>query len=405
MSSVDAIARADLLVTATLGHPPFTLNADVRFPAGQVVGVLGPNGAGKTTLLRGIAGLAPVRSGRIRLGERTFDDEATGEFVTPQERRVGVVFQDYRLFPRMSVRDNVAFGLRASGRSRSYARAVADTWLARVGLAEIGERRPGALSGGQAQRVALARALATDPEVLLLDEPLAALDAGTRAATRSWLRSHLAEVTGPVVVVTHDPLEAMVLTDQLVVLDAGRVVQQGTPAEVARRPAGEWVATLLGLNFYRGHLDAATGTARLDGGGHLVTSSSRGLDSMLDSGIDAGLDAGLDSGLVAGLDSGLTSGPVLVTLSPSAVTVHTSKPHDASPRNIWPGRITHLEALGGRVRLDVAGEPSALVDLTAASVAELGLGPGVPVWLSAKATEVEVYRAAPSRNAEAAGAP
>lgn len=401
MSSVDAIARADLLVTATLGHPPFTLNADVRFPAGQVVGVLGPNGAGKTTLLRGIAGLAPVRSGRIRLGERTFDDEATGEFVTPQERRVGVVFQDYRLFPRMSVRDNVAFGLRAAGRPRPYARAVADAWLARVGLADLAERRPGALSGGQAQRVALARALATDPEVLLLDEPLAALDAGTRAATRSWLRSHLAEVAGPVVVVTHDPLEAMVLTDQLVVLDAGGVVQQGSPAEVARRPAGEWVATLLGLNFYRGYLDAATGTVLLDGGGHLVTSSGGEFESRRDS----GLDAGLDSGLVAGLDSGLTSGPVLVTLSPSAVTVHTSKPHDASPRNVWPGRITHLEALGGRVRLDVAGEPSALVDLTAASVAELGLGPGVPVWLSAKATEVEVYRAAPARDVEVADSP
>jgi molybdate transport system ATP-binding protein len=202
--------------------------------------------------------------------------------------------------------------------------------------------------------------LALEPEVLLLDEPMAALDAGARVDVRAFLRAHLADFAGPVVLVTHDPLEAMVLADRLMVLEGGRVVQQGTPAEVARRPASPYVARLVGLNLWAGTL-GADGLVGLDAGGHVAVAT----------------DA--------------PEGPVLVSLRPSAITVHTEHPEHTSTRNVWLGRVAAMEVLADRVRLDVAGAPSALVDVTPAAVADLDLEVGRDVWLSAKATEVEAY--------------
>lgn len=351
-------------LSGTLTRGAFTLAVETRLEPGQVVAILGPNGAGKTTLLRTLAGLISLASGRLRLDGEILDDPGAGVFVPPTRRRVGVVFQDYRLFPRMSVRDNVAFGLRARGVGRRLARERAAGWLARLDIAELAQRRPREISGGQAQRVALARALAAEPAVLLLDEPLAALDTATRAATRGLLRGHLAGFDGPVALVTHDALEALVLADRVLVLDAGRVIQDGTPTEIARRPASEWIAGLVGLNFYRGVFDARRSTVALAGGGRLVVTPH----------------------------DRLGDGPVLVVLRPSAVTVHTEQPRQASPRNVWPGVVRGLELLGDRMRVDVDAAPPTLVDVTAAAAAELRLAPGTPVWLSAKATETDAYR-------------
>jgi molybdate transport system ATP-binding protein len=337
----------------------FELVAAVRVEPGERLAVLGPNGAGKSTLLRLVAGLTPIGSGRVELAGRVLDDGRAA--VPAEQRRVGVVFQDYRLFPHLSVRDNVAFGPRSAGAGRRAARRRADHWLDRLALAELAGRRPGELSGGQAQRVALARALAQEPDALLLDEPMAALDAETRTVVRGELRRHLAAYDGATVLVTHDPVDALVLADRLVVLEGGRVVQTGTPAEVSRRPATAYVARLMGLNLYPG--TAGPDGVRLDHGGllHAVDAPS--------------------------------SGRVLVAVRPTAVTVHAAEPDRASHRNAWPGTIRHLELLGDRIRLDVAGPPDALVDLTPAAVAELGLAPGSAVWLTTKATETDAYAA------------
>jgi molybdate transport system ATP-binding protein len=222
------------------------LQVDVRVGDGEVVAVVGPNGAGKTTLMRGIAGLQPLDAGRVTVDGRVLDDPATGEWVEPAERNLGVVFQDHLLFPRLSALDNVAFGLRARGMAKAEARARAGEWLDRVGLAAAAGARPTALSGGQSQRVALARALAVEPRVLLLDEPLAALDVQARAYVRDELSRHLATFPGARLLVTHDLADAVALADRLVVLEAGRVTQAGTAGDLAAAPASAYVADLVG---------------------------------------------------------------------------------------------------------------------------------------------------------------
>nr|WP_231126836.1 ABC transporter ATP-binding protein [Motilibacter aurantiacus] len=346
----------------------------MRVAPAETLAVLGPNGAGKSTLLRVLAGLLPLDEGHVRLGPVALDVPAERVLVAPQQRRAGVVFQDYRLFPHLSARDNVAFGPAAAGASRRAARALADRELARLGIAEVARQRPGQLSGGQAQRVALARALATEPRMLLLDEPLAALDARSRADARSALRAVLAGFDGPAVLVTHDPLEALTLADRLLVLEHGRVVQEGTPAVVARHPATDYVARLVGLNLYPGVVAApGTGRVRLDRGGELVAARP---DS---------------DGTALGAEGLPVGTRVLVAVDPAAVAVHLQRPEGLSPRNVWPGTVRALELLGNRVRAEVDGTPPALVDLTAPAVAELGLAPGLPVWLALKASEARAY--------------
>jgi molybdate transport system ATP-binding protein len=349
-----------LVIDAEITRDEFTLRVDLSLPPDEVLGVLGPNGAGKSTLLNAAAGLIPVSRGRILLDGQVLDDAATGEFVEPASRPVGFVFQNYRLFPHLSVLDNVAFSPRARGRRRSEARATASTWLSRLGLAPFASRRPADLSGGQAQRVALARALAGSPALLLLDEPLSALDARTRLDVQTELRRHLSDFAGPCLLVTHDALDALVLADRLLVLEDGKIVQEGTPAAVARRPATEYVARLVGLNLYAGDVDGATVSLR--GGGSFVVPDHN------------------------------QHGHVLVALRPSAVVVSVDQPH-TSARNAWPAIVVGLTLLTDRVRIDMDGEPSALVDVTPSAVSELDLTSGSRVWLTAKATDLEVYGA------------
>lgn len=233
MTGTASVARleADVVVP----RAAFDVVARLEAPAGRVLGIVGPNGAGKSSILAAVAGLVAAR-GSIRLGDRELLE-------LPAERRgVGVVFQDLLLFPHLTVRDNVAFAQRVRLGGWRAARAAAEPWLARLDLTALADRHPGALSGGQAQRVALARALASEPEVLLLDEPMAALDVEIRDDVRADLARHLRGFGGPAVVVTHDRADAAELADDLLVVEAGRIVQRGTLAELAAAPATSWVA-------------------------------------------------------------------------------------------------------------------------------------------------------------------
>ena len=364
-SLLESSAVDGLVVDATVQRGKFRLEVEFAVRPGEILGVLGPNGAGKTTLLRILAGLTAPTTGTIRLDDQIFADVESGVFLPPERRPVGLLFQNYRLFPHLSVRDNVAFSPRCHGIERRSANAIAHDWLVRFGLADYAKRKPYELSGGQAQRVALARALAANPGLLLLDEPLSALDARTRLEVRAELRRHLAEFTGPTLIVTHDPLEAIMLADRLLVLEDGQIVQQGTPATVARRPATNYVARLVGVNLYHGVRSSSTAITLDDG----VTLFAAGFDATLPA----------------------DTAPLLVAIRPSAVVLHTSRPEHTSARNIWPGTITGLEQLADRVRVEVAGPPSVLADVTPEAVADLRLAEGRSVWLSVKATEVDVY--------------
>lgn len=337
----------------------WSLDLELRVHAGSVTALLGPNGAGKTTALQALAGLRRLDGGRIELDGQLLDEPNRGHWVPPEAREVGLVFQEHLLFPHLSARDNVAFGLRARGMAKPAARLRADQWLSRMELAAEAGRRPRQLSGGQAQRVAVARALATDPRLLLLDEPLAALDAGTRMAVRTGLRRHLDEFGGATVIVTHDPLDALVLADEIVVIENGRVVQHGSPSSVARHPRTRYVAQLVGLNLLRGA--AERGQVVVDGGGALAITDEH-------------------------------AGPVFIVIRPSAIAVYSHQPH-GSPRNSWPAVLSSIEQQGHAVRLAATGPPDVVVDVTPDAVADMRLSPGSQVWLSVKATDLVVYAA------------
>jgi len=346
----------NLDVSAGLQVGRLALDVSLRVEAGTVTAVLGPNAAGKTTLLRAIAGELAVERGWVRLGDRVFD-EPPGTFVRPEHRRIGAVHQEGLLFPHLTALENVAFGPRSRRVPAATARRAAAQWLDRVGLGQQATSRPAALSGGQAQRVALARALASEPDLLLLDEPLSALDASTRAEVRRELRQHLAGFDGPTVVVTHDPVDALVLADHVTVVEAGRVVQAGTVAELAARPRSRYVAELIGTNLLEGRA----------AGAELVTAD----------------------GTTVITSSGL-HGPAYATVAPSAVALHLAEPQ-GSPRNRWRTTVEHLDLLGDRVRVQLGSPLGLVAEVTPAAVAELSLVEGAAVWASVKATEVSVY--------------
>jgi molybdate transport system ATP-binding protein len=332
------------------------LSAGVIAGEGETVAILGPNGAGKTTLLRALAGLLPLDRGRVELDGTVLDDGGR-IFLPPERRPVGVVFQDYLLFPHLSVLENVAFGLRARGVARRAARERATAALERVGLADRAGVRPRELSGGQAQRVALARAMATEPRLLLLDEPLAALDQSARGAVRRDLRRQLGGFPGVRVLVTHDPLDAAALADQLVILEHGRVVQTGSFLDVSARPRSPYVAELVGMNLLRGR--GAGDRIELATGGILVVP-----------------DAG--------------TGHVLAVVHPHSVSLHAERP-GGSPRNVAAGRVAGIEPLGDRVRVRVDGPVPLVAEITPAALADLGLVDGSPVHTAVKATDITVY--------------
>jgi molybdate transport system ATP-binding protein len=333
------------------------LDATVAAAPGEIVALLGPNGAGKTTFLRAVAGLVRPDRARIVLDGVVLEDTARGALVPTERRPIGIVFQQHLLFPHLSVLENVAFGLRA--RRRADAGAAARAWLDRVGLAAYADARPAALSGGEAQRVALARALAIDPRLLLLDEPLSALDATTRVEVRRELRRHLASFSGARLLVTHDPVEAAALADRLVILEAGRIVQSGPVDEVTRHPRSRFVADLVGVNLLRGR--ASGGVIALDGGQQLTA-----------------LDA--------------ADGAVFAVIHPRAVAIHRTHP-EGTPRNVWPGTVRAVDLVGDRARVSVGGALPIVAEVTASAVRELDLRERSEVWVSVKAAEVGVYPA------------
>lgn len=232
------------VIRATRGI--FRLDVSFDVADGETLAVLGPNGAGKSTILRCLLGLVPLDTGRIVLGDHVLDDTTNNLYVEPENRRVGAVFQDYLLFRHLSVIDNVAFGLRARGAKKESARLTARAHLERFEVEHLADRRPSQLSGGEAQRVALARALAVDPKVLLLDEPLAALDVTTRRTVRDELSLFLSAFGGPRLIVTHDPADARRLADRVLIVEHGSVVQHGSILDVKRDPATPYVAALFG---------------------------------------------------------------------------------------------------------------------------------------------------------------
>lgn len=300
---------------------------------GQVIALIGPNGAGKSSLVHALAGL-------VRAGGRAHLDGVDLLPLSAREREVGLVFQDRALFPHLTARENVAFGPRSRGVSRREARDRADRWLARMGLADLGDRRPGRMSGGQAQRVAIARALATEPRLLLLDEPMAGLDVTVAMALRVELARHLREYDGVTLLVTHDAIDALTLADHVVVLDEGRVAQQGRPDDVAAHPRTSHVARLVGLNVLR-------------------------------------------------------DGDEFTSFRPRDVTVSLRRP-ESSARLAWPGAVASAQQHGDAVRLLVGTDPPLLADVTPQAAAELGLAPGREVWLSVKATAVRRYGDVPA---------
>jgi molybdate transport system ATP-binding protein len=336
----------------------FGLDLSLSIPPGRTVALLGPNGAGKSTAVEVIAGLHPVESGRITLAGVILDDPGAGVFVPPEQRNVGVVFQDYLLFPHLPVIENVAFGLRSRRLSRQQSMARAGDWLERVGLSDVARRRPGELSGGQAQRVALARALVTEPDILLLDEPLSALDVTTRARLRRTLAEHLDGFPGPRLVITHDPTEAFLLAEEIHVLENGTVTQSGSADDIRLRPRTAYAADLAGSNLFVGI--AGEGRVTLDG--HQLHISPA------------------------------VEGEVLVTIRPSAISVHRRRP-EGSQRNSWQTEIDVIERMGERVRLRTGSPLTLTVEITAAATKDLALAEGDEVWVAIKATEIGVEAA------------
>lgn len=345
------MSGAALDVHAVLERRGFTLDAALAARPGETLAVMGPSGAGKSTLLAAIAGVLRLPRGHVRVGERIVSDRRS--HIAPQRRGVVLLGQDPHLFPHLSARDNIAFGLRARGLDRAHAGAEADEWLWRVGLPGSGPHRPGELSGGQQQRVGLARALATRPAVLLLDEPLTALDPETAGGVRAMLAEQLPAAHTTTVLVTHDAVDAAALAETLVLLEDGRVTQRGTVRDVLTAPATAFGAVVAGLNRVVG----------------------------------AVVDGWWRAGGLALPARGAAAGDAVALFRPGAVRLDTLPDGTgtgalrlAAAPGEWVGRVSRLEQTVAGIRVHTA-EPAVAVDLPSDLVAELGLAAGRPVRL------------------------
>lgn len=333
----------------------FVLDVALHLPAGTTTALLGPNGAGKSTAIAALAGLQRIDEGRVELAGRLLDGPPA-TFVPARDRRVGVVFQDGLLFDHLTVLGNVAFPLRSRGTPRRAAHDQARGWLEHLGVADLADRRPRELSGGQAQRVALCRALAGDPELLLLDEPLSALDVRGRGTLRRTLADHLDEVAAPRLLVTHDPVDAFLLADHVAVIEEGRITQTGDPDEIRLRPRTPYAAEVAGANLLHG--TARAGTVTVDGFELRIADHE-------------------------------ATGPVLLAVHPRTIALSRDRP-TGSQRNAWPAPIERIEPLGDRVRLRFGQPLPITAEVTPEAVDALQLVPGTTAWLALKATEVSV---------------
>ncbi|MBM7458847.1 sulfate/molybdate ABC transporter ATP-binding protein [Rhodococcus coprophilus] len=338
-----------------------SVDLDLEVSPGSVVAILGPNGAGKSTLLNLVAGLVQPDDGHIELGGRVLTDTETGVAVPPHRRSVALLAQQALLFPHLTAAGNVAFAPRSAGMSRGAAHAEALRWLEAVEALEFADRKPHQLSGGQAQRVAIARALAAGPRLLMLDEPMAALDVAAAPAIRSLLRRILREEQRTALLVTHDPLDALALADRVAVVESGRVVEHGTVRDVLTRPRSTFAARIAGTNLIAG------------------TVTSDGLHA----------EVGTVRGVVD--DECVEGDAAAAVFAPAAVAVYVEEPH-GSPRNAFEVIVTELEVRGATVLVRAAGGLAA--EVTPAAVADLALEPGSKVWFVVKAAEVHVHGAA-----------
>ena len=371
LGAVHQAVPGSLRLTATVNERG--VDVDLSVAAGEVVAVLGANGAGKSTLLSLISGLIRPDAGRITLDEQVLVDTRSGSWVPPHRRRIALLAQEALLFPHLSVAANVAFGPRSRGVRRVQATAAALQWLSAVDATEFADRRPAELSGGQAQRVAIARALAADPALLLLDEPMAALDVAVAPALRQLLRTVLRKTRRTAILVTHDLIDALSLADRVVVMEAGRIVEDGQARTVLSQPRSAFAARIAGIDLVAGiaeeHGLVAPGGARIQGI--------------------------LDPACVRGDDA-------VAVFSPAAVAVHVNPP-TGSPRNHLAVTISELEPRGELIRVHAAatvadgpgnGSGGLVADITAAAAADLELVPGKRVHFAVKATEVMIYPAA-----------
>ena len=341
----------------------FALDVALEVPAGECLALAGPSGAGKTSVLRIVAGLVRPDTGRVSCGEETWLDTARGIDVAPEHRRCGYVFQEYALFPHLTARDNVAYALRGAARAERHRRAL--DLLERFGVAHLADVRPRTMSGGERQRVALARALARRPEALLLDEPLSALDARTRASASRELGGVLREAGVPAVLVTHDFTEAALLGDRVGVVDGGRVVQRGTAAELAASPASAFVADFTGAVVL-------TGTART------------GSDGLTHVALDGG-------GTVASTQRG--DGPVAVSVYPWEIIIEPAGATNAgSAQNHLDVEIISITAVGNRVRVGLAAPQPLTAEITDASAQRMHLAPGARAVATWKAASTRLLR-------------
>ncbi|MDX2121846.1 MAG: ABC transporter ATP-binding protein [Gemmatimonadota bacterium] len=356
------------MLRASLRHAlgEFRLECELEAAPGSTLVLVGESGSGKTTVLRLLAGLLRPEAGRIECDGATWCDTVARQWWPPQRRAIGYLSQDYALFPHLTVLDNVGFGLVASGVGRREARRRAGAALERLSLREFAGRRPSELSGGQQQRVALARALLLEPALLLLDEPLSALDLETRHAVRTELRRTLRALPCVTVFVTHAPMEAMLFGDRIAVLERGRLAQTGDAPALLRQPRTRYVATLLGLNLLPGRV------RHRGPGDEVALETPRGLVTLL------AAEAGEELFLV---------------VSPDQVTLSRDPP-GASARNVFPGVVEEIlpePPHGERVRVVLGPAPSFVAEVTAQAAHAMGLAAGQRVYASFKATSVAAY--------------
>jgi molybdate transport system ATP-binding protein len=348
--------RADLAIT----RGAFDVRAVLEAADGETLALLGPNGAGKTTVVEALAGLVEAtEDATIELdGERI-------DHLPPERRRVGVCFQDDLLFPHLSVLENVAFGLRARGTAKAAARSRADELLQRFAPGVRATAKPRELSGGERRRVSLARALATDPRLLLLDEPLAGVDVTARGQIRSLLREVADGFDGVVVLVAHDPLDALTLADRVAIMEAGRLTQEGTPDQIRSAPRSPYAADLVGVNLFTGSLEPLE-----DGAATLRTAAG--------------------TIIVAPEHVHAAGTSAFATLRPADVSLHLERP-EGSARNVFGGTVDEVAIDGDRARVRLDTQPPLIAEVTAGSIERLGLVSGIHAWASFKAVEVSLH--------------
>ena len=353
-----------LAAALTARRGDFELRCEFALQEGETVALLGPNGAGKSTLVHALAGLLPLDKGEVAIDGEVWERPRDGIRRPPQARSIGVVFQGLMLFPALSAVDNVAFGPRAQGMTRDESRDRAREWLDRFDAGHLVRRKPHELSGGEAQRVALARALAVEPALLLLDEPMSALDVENRVEARRVLRRTLEEFARIKLIVTHEPLEAISLADRLIVMEGGRIVQSGAASEIRDRPRTSYTASLVGLNLLTGTVRGADAHRTLEmSDGELVIASD--------------LKPGTD---------------VLATIHPRAIVLSRRRP-SGSARNVLEAMVADVDLEGDRVRVLLDARPSLTAEVTIEAFEELGLHRTQEVWAAVKATQIEVYPA------------